>query len=151
MYGGHLAINHENLLPHQLLKPTSISTYSCYTYIRFSAQPAINAMILNHHANNFAYTHRNKAPTQTHRNPKSARGYKRTRHLLRNQMVLGNRHHIPTNREPRSHRHNPKDNLPNSRPNTPNGEHRRTPRHNQRKTTTRLLSSQNPFSLFPIF
>jgi len=78
-------------------------------------------------------------------NPKSARWHKRTRHLLRNQMVLGRRNRIPTNREPRSHRHNPKNNLPN----TPNSEHKRTPRHNQRKDTTRRpIKSPKPPSPF---
>jgi hypothetical protein len=59
---------------------------------------------------------------------------------------------IPTDREPRSHRHNPKDNLTNSRPNTPNGEHKRTPRHNQRKSSTQPIKSPKPpFLFFPIF
>ena len=55
---------------------------------------------------------------------------------------------IPTDRESRSHRHNPRDNLLN----TPNGEHRRTPRHNQREDTTRPIKSpKHPLFFFSHF
>jgi len=30
LYDGHLAINHETLLPHQLLKPTSLTVTPSY-------------------------------------------------------------------------------------------------------------------------